>query len=147
VIDDFFYSWFVFSDRIRFISDTIFLISESHTSETILTRETLLWIEHISRMKYVEAVESITHLDSSQCLETPFRTNIHIGAIHHIFYFDTELDVFTIFRIWDIIALVTIFWIDDKISDAVFRVEDFCVFDREGTHIAIEVLMNFYHGR
>ena len=71
-------------------------------------------------MEDVETVQSITDLDSSECLKTPFRSYIHIGAVHHVFDFYTELDVFAVLRIRDVVTLDTVFGIDDKIPDGVF---------------------------
>ena len=71
-------------------------------------------------MENVETIQSVTDLYSSECFETPLRAYIHIGTVHHVFDFYTELYVFAVLRIRDVVALDTIFGIDDKIPDAVF---------------------------
>ena len=71
-------------------------------------------------MEDVETVQSVADFYSSECFETPLWAYIHIGAVHHILHFYTELYVFAVFRIGDIVTLDTVFGIDDKITDAVF---------------------------
>ena len=71
-------------------------------------------------MKDIETIECIADLDSSECFETPLWPDIHIRAVHHIFHFYTELYIFAVLRIGDVVTFYTVFGIDDEVSDAVF---------------------------
>ena len=48
MVDYFPDSHLIFCDRIWLITDTVFLISESHTAKTVVTREALFAVEEIS---------------------------------------------------------------------------------------------------
>ena len=77
-------------------------------------------VEEVSRVEDVETIQSVADLYGSECFETPLWAYIHIGAVHHVFHFYTELYVFAVLRIRDIVTQGTVFGIDDEISDAVF---------------------------
>lgn len=147
MVDDFPDCVFIFGYWIGLISDTVFLIPQSDATETILTGEALFAVEEVSRMKHIEAEKYITDFDGPESFETPLWSDIHIGAIHHILHFYTELDVFTILRIRNVITLSTIFWIDDEIPDTIFWIEYLRVFYRESTCVIVEKFFYFFDHR
>lgn len=105
---------------VLFIKNTVFFVSESDTSKTIFRRKTLFTVPEISTVKNIETKMTVMCFDGSEGVVTEFWIDVHIGAIEHRFAAYSYLYILTIFRVRHIVALNTVFGVDDKVTSTIF---------------------------